>query len=97
MIVGRFDSSIFVLYGTGRELLGPGGLRVPYLVCVNARGGAVCLIARVCFGVGLRSLREFLLLRGSSIAFRFCLVHAAVGFAVGSMTGISGDTLLDDA
>ena len=53
MIVGRFDSGIFVLYGTGRELLGPGGLRVPYLVCVNARGAAF-LIVRVCFGLGLR-------------------------------------------
>ena len=35
--------------------------------------------------------------RRPSIACRFCLVHAGVGFAVGSLTGISGDTLLDDA
>lgn len=96
MIVGRFDSGIFVLYGTGRELLGPGGLRVPYLVCVNARGAAF-LIVRVCFGLGLRGLRDMGIPRRSSIACWFRLVHAAVRFAVGSMTGISGDTLLDDA
>ena len=64
---------------------------------LRERSVAAYLIARVCLWLGLRSLREISISRGPSIAFSFCPVHAAVGFAVGSMPGISGDTLLDDA
>lgn len=66
---------------------------MPYLVSVNA-WGCVSYREGARFGLGLRVMG---IPCGSSIAFRFCLVHAAVGFAVGSMSGISGDTLLDDA
>ena len=61
------------------------------------RSGVAYLITMARFGVGLRSLRGMGIPRRPSAAFRFCLVHAGVGFAIGSMAGFSGDTLLDDA
>lgn len=61
------------------------------------RSGVAYLIAMARFGVGLRSLQGMGIPRRPSIAFRFFLVHGGVGFAVGSMAGFSGDTLLDDA
>ena len=64
---------------------------------LRGRSGVAYLITMARFGVGLRSLRGMGIPRRPSVAFRFCLVHAGVGFAIGSMAGFSGDTLLDDA
>lgn len=61
------------------------------------RSGVAYLITMARFGVGLRSLRGMGIPRRLCVAFRFCLVHAGVGFAIGAMAGFSGDTLLDDA
>lgn len=63
---------------------------------LRGRSGVAYLITMARFGVGLRSLRGMGILRRPSAAFRFCLVHAGVGFAVGSMAGFSGDKLLDE-